>query len=135
MIPAKIAGVLVEIRLRRRLNAIRATTKINRVHVIAQHLALILCLRDLDGQERFSQLAGIRRGFAQIVAFRILLGDGRTALVAVPEMQDHVGKREEGSLKVDPLMLVKAFVLNRDKGVLHMGVHIGDVAPDSLCAA
>lgn len=71
-----ILGVLVEVRLGRRLDAVCATAQVDGVHVVAQHLAFILLLRDLDGQERFSELAGIRCGLAQIVALRVLLGDG-----------------------------------------------------------
>ena len=78
----QVFGVLVEVRLCRGLDAVGATTEVDCVHVIAQHFALVLLLRDFDGQERFSELAGICGGFAQIIAFRILLRDGRTALTA-----------------------------------------------------
>ena len=78
----QILRVLAVIRFGGRLDAICVTSQINGVHVVAQYLALVLSLRDLDGEERFLELADIGRGFAQIIPFRILLGDGGTALSA-----------------------------------------------------
>ena len=77
-----------------------------------------MCLRDLDGQERFSQLAGIRRGFAQIVAFRILLGDGRTALTAACG-QIRI-QRSRDAIQIDALVGVEGTVFRRDDGIAHV---------------
>ena len=78
----QILRVLAEVRFGRCLDAVCATAEIDGVHVVAQHLALVLCLGDFDRQERLTQFAHVRGGFAQIIAFRILLGDGGTALPA-----------------------------------------------------
>ena len=78
----QVLRILAVVRLGRRLNAVCIAAQVNGVHVVAQHLALVLRLRDFDGQERFPQLACVRRGLTQIIPFRVLLGDGGAALPA-----------------------------------------------------
>ena len=75
-------------------------------------------LRDLDGQERFSELAGIRRGFAQIISFRILLSDGRTTL---PAAGGQVRIQRSGdAIQVDALVGVEGSVFRCDDRVAHV---------------
>ncbi len=78
----QVLGVFVEVRLGRSLDAVGAASQINGVHIVAEHLALILLLRDLDGEERLPELAAVGDGFAEVIPFRVLLRDGRAALTA-----------------------------------------------------
>ena len=64
------------------------------------------------------QFAGVRRGFAQIVAFRILLGDGRAALARA--LGDVVDERASDAAQIDALVRVERAVLGGDDRVAHV---------------
>ncbi len=59
LLEAQILGVLAEVRLCGGLDAVGSAAKVDRVHVVAQHLVLVLRLRDLERQERLVQFARI----------------------------------------------------------------------------
>ena len=64
-----------EIRLGGRVDSIGAAPEVNGVHVGADDLVLGLLSVDLDRQDGFLELAAIRRGFTDVIALDILLGE------------------------------------------------------------
>ena len=115
---AQVLGVLAEIRLRGGLDAVRPAAQVDRVHVVAQHFALILLLRDLHREDGLAELAGVAGRFAQIVAFRVLLGDGRPALARA--LGDVVDERAGDALEIDAPVRVERAVLGGHDRLAHI---------------
>ena len=125
----QILGVLIEVSLSRRLDAVCAAAQVNGVHVIAQHLILVLRLRDFQCEDGLPDLALVTGGFAQIIPFRILLGDGGTALARA--FGQIVDERTGDAPDVDAVVLVEGAVLGGDDGVAHVfrqGIALDDGA-------
>ena len=80
LVHGEVFRLLAEVRFRRRLYAVCAAAQVDRVHVVAQHLLLVLRIRDLHREYGLANLARIRGGVAQIIPFRILLRDRGAAL-------------------------------------------------------
>ena len=76
----EVLGVLAEVRLRGGLDAVRAAPQVDRVHVIAQHFVFVLRIRDFHREDRLADLAGVRRGLAEVIPLRVLLRDRRATL-------------------------------------------------------
>ena len=72
----QLVGAVAEVGLRGRVNAVGATTEVDRVHVGADDLVLGLLAVDLNRQDRFLELARVRRGLAHVVALNVLLRQG-----------------------------------------------------------
>ena len=129
LVQRQILGVLIEVRLGRRLDAVRSTAQVDGVHVVAQHLVLVLRLRDLQREDGFPDLALVAGGFAQIIPFGVLLGDGGAALARA--LGQIVDQRAGDASQVDAIVLVERTVLGRDDGVAHVlrqGVALDDGA-------
>ena len=79
----QLADVLVEVRLRRGLDAVGATAVVDRVEVVLEDLVLALLLVDLDGDDDLLELPGQRAVRREEVVLHVLLGDRRAAALDV----------------------------------------------------
>ena len=117
---------MVEEGLRGGLDAIGATTVVDRVEVVAQDLLLGLLPVDLDGHDGLLELAGVGAGGVDVVVLHVLLRQGRGALgVASAQVVDQ-GARD--ALGVDALVGVEGAVLRGHHRVTHIvrqggGIH------------
>ena len=123
---AHVLGGMVEEGLRGGLDAIGATTVVDRVEVVAQDLLLGLLPVDLDGHDGLLELAGVGAGGVDVVVLHVLLRQGRGALgVASAQVVDQ-GARD--ALGVDALVGVEGAVLRGHHRVTHIvrqgrGIH------------
>ena len=105
----QLGGTMAEVRLGGGVDAVRATTKVDRIHVGADDLVLGLLTVDLDGQDGFLELARVGRGLADVVALHVLLGQRRAALAGTAAQIIH--ERAEDALQVDTRVRVERAVL------------------------
>ena len=105
----QLVGTVAEVRLGSGVDAVRATTEVDRVHVGADDLVLGLLTVNLDGQDGFLELARVGRGLADVVALHVLLGQRRTTLAGSAAQVVH--ERTEDALQVDAVVRVERAVL------------------------
>jgi hypothetical protein len=137
LLDGEVCGVDAPVRLRRRLDAVRAVPQIDGVEVTGQDLILRKRLLELDGEERFADLlldgAGRHDVFpgavrlihvvARVDLFDELLCDRRTALHGLVLHQIGPGGAQDPD-GIDPRMLVEAVVLDGEHGVAEMFGHL-----------
>ena len=108
---------LVEIQLRRRLDALTVVAEVDDVEVCLDDLILAVFLFDIDRAEDLSELTGERDLVIVGQVFDQLLGQSRAAVVVGAGSQRQY--RRAGSLPVDAVVLVKTLVLDRDDRIDH----------------
>ena len=110
-----------EVRLRRRLDAVRAATEVDAVQVVAQDLVLRTLLGDLQGDDQLLVLAHQRVLVAHHRVLDVLLGDRRPAAGAAGEVLPD-GAAEAGD--VEAAVRVEGAVLGREHREAHRGRHL-----------
>ncbi len=133
----EVPGRHAEIRLRGRLDPVRAVAEVHRVQVLRQDRLLLEGAFDLDREEDLAHLLLHRARRDHVVRDPVLaldvpprvhpldqlLGDRRTALDGVP--RDEVAPRgADRPLQVDPVVLVEARVLHGDHRVPKVRRHL-----------
>ena len=114
----QLRGAVAEVRLGGRVDAVRATTEVDRVHVGADDLVLGLLTVDLDGQDGFLELARVGRGLADVVALHVLLGQRRATLAGAAAQVVHEGT--EDALQVNTRVRVERAVLGGHDRLRHV---------------
>src|SRR5262249_22120262 len=110
---------LAEIAARSELDAPGAATEIDGIEIELENLRLAERLLDPRGHDHLADLALVGEVFAHQQVLDDLLGDGGTALWA-PGGGEIADEGADQAALVDPLVLVEAFVLGREKGLLHL---------------
>ena len=127
----QLVGTVAEVGLGGRVDSVGATTEVDRVHVGADDLVLGLLTVDLDREDSFFEFARVRRGLTHVVAFNVLLGEGRTALsCASPQVVD---ERAENTLQVDAVVRVERAVFgghDRLGDIVGQGRRVDDLPVD-----
>jgi len=111
-------GTVAEVRLGGSVDAVRATTEVDRVHVGADDLVLGLLAVDLDGQDGFLELARVGRRLADVVALHVLLGQRRATLAGAAAQV--VDEGAENALQVDAVVRVERTVLGGHDRLRHV---------------
>ena len=116
--------VLAEVGARGGLDPVGALAEVDGVQVLGQDLVLVPLALEVVGERRLAQL--LEHGPRVLRLERVLdelLGDGRGALdrAAGKQVLDH---RAADPPEVHALVLVEALVLDRDHGLLHVGVDV-----------
>ena len=118
LLEAESRGVLVEVRARRRLDAVRAGAVVHGVEVGAEDPVLAPPVFELPGEHGLAELALVGALVADVGVLDVLLGDGRAALDHAAGAQVlHHGARD--AEVVDAVVLVEALVLHGHRGLLH----------------
>ena len=119
----QLGDVLVEVRLRRSLDAVRPAPEVDVVEVGLQDLVLAHLLIDLEADDDLLHLAGDRLVLRQEVVLHPLLRQRRAALAATVtgEVVDE-GARD--ARRGDAAVRVEAAVLGGDERVLHVDRHL-----------
>jgi hypothetical protein len=123
LLDGEVLGVLVEVGLRRRLDAVGAAAEVDGVQVALQDLVLGLLPLDLQRHERLLHLAGEGALLGEVEDLDVLLGDGRGTLRGVA-----AGVAERGAqdaARVDALVGLEGAVLRGDHRVLHVLRYVG----------
>ena len=121
-------GRLLEVAVRRHVDAPAAAAQIDRVEIDLEHLVLAERLVDARGHDHLADLALVADVVADQQVLRHLLGDGGAALR--PARLGDVG--DEGADQaalVDAVMLVEPLVLGGDEGALHVFGNSARTAP------
>ncbi len=119
--------IFSEIHIRRRLHAVATLAEINLVHVHLKNLVLRVFPFNLQRQNHFEHLAANRLLLCEKRISRELLGDRRAALprrVAVEKIAD--GGAHDAA-RVNAAVIVETDVFGRDKGVLQILGHDGNI--------
>ena len=114
----QLVRAVAEVGLGGGVDAVGATTEVDRVHVGADDLVLRLLTVDLDRQDGFLELARVGRGLAHVVALHVLLGERRTTLACAAAQV--VDERAENALQVDAVVRVERAVLGGDDRLGHI---------------
>ena len=75
-------------------------------------------MRDFDGNDGLAGLAHVGGGFTHVVAFGILLGDGRAALTGA--LGHVVDERAGDTLEIQAFIRIERAVLGGHDGVAHI---------------
>jgi hypothetical protein len=119
---------LAEIAACRHLDAPGAAAQINEIEIELENLRLAERTLDPRRHDHLADLALVGQVFAHQQVLDDLLGDGRAALR--PSRGGEIA--DEGANQaalVDSLMLIEAFVLGREKGLLHVLRDVGEWNP------
>src|SRR5215813_8876806 len=119
---------LAEIAARRHLDAPGAAAEINGIEIKLENLPLAQRVLDPRRQNHLADLALVGQVFAYQQVLDDLLGDGRAALRA-PGRGKIADEGADQAALVDPLVLIEAFVLGREKSLLHVLRDIGEWNP------
>ena len=122
---SQVFRVLAEVRLGGGLDAVGAAAEIDGVEIVAQDGVFVLRLRDLDRQYGFLELAHVGGGLAEVIPFRVLLGDGGSALAGA--LGDVVDQRPCDALEIDAAVRVERAVFGGDHGLAHVFRQYGAV--------
>ena len=114
----QLIGAVPEVGLGGSVDAVGATTKVDRVHVGADNLVLRLLTVDLDRQDGFLELARVGRGLADVVALHVLLGERRTTLAGATAQV--VDEGAEDALQVNTRVRVERAVLGGHDRLRHV---------------
>ena len=114
----QLVRAVAEVGLGGGVDAVGATTEVDRVHVGANDLVLGLLTVDLDRQDGFLELARVGRGLAHVVALHVLLGERRTTLACAAAQV--VDERAENALQVDAVVRVERAVFGRHDRLGHV---------------
>ena len=123
LLDGEVLGVLVEVRLRRGLDAVGAAAEVDGVQVALQDLVLGLLALDLQRHERLLHLAGEGALLGEVEDLDVLLGDRRGALRGAAARVAE--RRAQDALGVDALVGLEAAVLGGDHRVLHVLGYVG----------
>ena len=118
----ELGDVLVEVRLRGRLDAVGAAAVVDGVEVVLEDLVLGLLLGDLDRDQDLLGLAAQRLVAGQEVVLDVLLGDGRAALRLATAQGHPRAARDSG--RGDAGVLVEVAVLGGEVRLLHRLGHL-----------
>jgi hypothetical protein len=118
----EILGVLVEVGVTGRLDAVRTPTEVDRVEVVGEDLLLAHLLGELASQQHLLDLAGDGLLLGQVHDLDVLLGDRRPALQAATAGDVHRGPEHarHGVARIGP----EGVVLGGDNGVLDRIRHL-----------
>ena len=130
----EIRNVLVEIGLRGGLYAPAALAEVDGVEIPFDDLALVVLFLELQRAEDLGELALDGHFVLPGQVFDELLRD-RGAAVGVRHAGEHFHERSGGAIPVDALVLVKALVLDRNEGFLHVPGDLVIIDPDALFLA
>src|SRR5205085_4023431 len=121
---------LAEIAARRELDAPRAPAEIDGIEIKLEDLRLAQRLLDPRCHDHLADLALVGQIFADQQILDDLLGDGRAALrpAGCGEIAD---EGADQAALVDPLVLIEASILGREKSLLHVLRDVGKRHPDS----
>ncbi|SIA52061.1 Uncharacterised protein [Mycobacteroides abscessus subsp. abscessus] len=114
----QLRGAVAEVRLGGRVDAVRATTEVDRVHVGTDDLVLGLLTVDLDSQDGFLKLARVGRGLADVVALHVLLRQRRTTLAGAASQV--VDEGAENALQVNTRVRVERAILGGHDRLRHV---------------
>ncbi len=116
LLDRELVDVLAVVRAGGGLDAVGVAPVEAGVQIPGEDLVLVLLAVDLEGDDQFLHLAGDGLLLAQVIVLHVLLGDGRTTLLAAPHqgVEDAAG----GALDVDAVVVVEVLVLDGDEGVL-----------------
>ena len=128
----QIPDILVKIAVGRCLNAPGTLAEIDGVEVPFDDLFLIITLFQLKRTENLAQFALDRDLFLARQVFDELLGDRRAAIGIV--VGEELQKSAACTVPVHALVLVKALILNGDKGLLHIPGNVVIVDPLAVLA-
>ncbi len=123
LLDGEVLGVLVEVRLRRGLDAVGAAAEVDGVQVALEDLVLGLLALDLQRHERLLHLAGEGALLGEVEDLDVLLGDRRGALRGAAARVAE--RRPQDALGVDALVGLEAAVLGGDDRVLHVLGYVG----------
>ena len=123
--------ILTEIGLGGGLDAPAALAEIDGVKVPFDNLAFVVFLFQLQRSEDLGQLALHRDLVFAGKVFDQLLRDRRSA-VGVGHTGKHLDKSARGAVPVDALVLVKALVLDCDKGFFHIPGNLVIIDPNAF---
>ena len=119
---AEVLGVLAEVKLRRRLNAVAGLAQIDGVQVQLQNIFLGVVLLKFQRPENLPNLPVDIGRVVLCHVFQHLLGQGGPAVAAVPGNQ--LQHRSGGPLPVHALMLKEALVLDGNGGLPQVVGHL-----------
>ncbi len=119
---------LAEIAARSQLDAPGAAAEIDGIEIELENLRLAERLLDPRRHDHLADLALIGQVFAHQQVLDDLLGDGRAALRA-PRGGEIADEGADQAALVDSLVLIEAFVLGREKGLLHVLRDVGEWNP------
>src|SRR6266567_4132570 len=119
---------LAEIAARRHLDAPGAAAEIDGIEIELENLRLAERLLDPRRHDHLADLALVGQVFAHQQVLDDLLGDGRAALRA-PRGGEIADEGADQAALVDSLVLIEAFVLGREKGLLHVLRDVGEWNP------
>src|SRR5262249_28997825 len=117
-----------EIAARGELDAPGAAAEIDGIEIELENLRLGGRLLDPRRHDHLADLALVGQVFAHQQVFDDLLGDGRAALRA-PGGGEIADEGTDQTALVDPFVLIEAFVLGREKGLLHLLGDVGEWNP------
>jgi hypothetical protein len=124
----KLLRGLAEIAARSELNAPGAAAEIDGIEIELENLRLAQLMLDPRGHDHLADLALIGEVFTHQQVLDDLLGDGRAAL-RTPGLGEIADEGADQAPLIDPLMLMKAFVLGCDERLLHVLGDAGERDP------
>ena len=131
---AEVLHILVKVGVRRNPDAPAALAEIDGVQVPLQNLLLVVLLFEFQSAEYFGQLSLYGNVVLPGKVLQQLLRDGGPAVAGL-HPGEHLDKSAGGPEPVDPLVLVKTLVFNRDQRLLHILRNIFIFDPDTTLVA
>ena len=119
---------LAEIAARGELDPPGAAAEIDGIEIEVENLRLAERTLDPRRHDHLANLALVGQVFAHQQVLDDLLSDGRAALRA-PGRGEIADEGADQAALVDPLMLIEAFVLGREKSLLHLLGDVGEWNP------
>ncbi len=129
----EVADRLVEVGLRRGLDAVGPATEVDDVEVVLEDLVLVVALVELDRDQELLGLARVGALLRQVDVLRVLLRDRRAALRG-PALEV-VPERAADALGRDAVVLVERAVLGREHRLLDVLGNLVDRDVDAVLVA
>ena len=118
LLKGQICGAGAEVLFGRRLNAISAAPKVNRVEVALEDLVLAEVVIHLHRQHRLADFAQVIGGLPQVIILHVLLGESGAALaLAAGEV---IERRARDAAQVNSVVGVEVLIFRGDDGVAHV---------------
>ena len=124
----ELRNILSEIRLGSRLHAIASLPEVGNVEIPLHDLFLVVTLFQLQCAEDLCELSLHRYFIMARHIFQHLLCDGGTS-VGLAHGEKHVHQSAGGTVPVHPFVVIKAFVLNGNYCLFHIGRDLFIVDP------